>query len=405
MTHVLDLCLAQVGRDLFDHVLEEQLALRGTLGDHPGDLVVPLGIQRREGQVFQFPLDGVHAQPVRQRGEDLQRLLGLALLLLPGQVAQRAHVVQPVGQLDHQHPDVAGHGDDHLAHGLGLGGLAVLDPVQLGDPVDQRRHVVAEVSAQFGEGVGGVLHGVVQQRGAEGVGVHAELGQDRGHRERVGDVRVAALAHLAGVPVGGHLVGAVDEPDVRLGVGSPDRLDQGFEHRVDPAAAGRAEAGQPAADPGSPRWSRSSRPGRRGGCGPDGVAAGRGPLAEPPSPSAAAVAGGARPGTARRRRLARHLGVLPGNGGFPPLRVGLGDVSGGRAGRCYVTSHMRSCRPPRHPVYRRLSERSAGLPPPAPLDDEYQRVMAGFCAPPGRSDRQQRADRLGAELGPAGRGR
>ncbi len=271
----LDLGLAQVGLDLFDDVLQEQLPLGGPLGDHPGDLVVPLGVQGREGEVFQFPLDGVHAQPVRQRGEDLQHLTGLALLLFPWQVAQRAHVVQPVGELDHQHADVAGHGDDHLAHGLGLGGLPVLDPVQLGDPVDQRRHLVAEILAQFGEGVGGVLHGVVQQRGAESVGVHAEFGEDRGHRERVGDVRVAALAHLPGVPVRGHLVGTVDEPDVRLGVSSPHRLDQGFQHRVDPAAAGRAEAGQPAADTGSAGDAgragrglarRSSGSGRSRGC-------------------------------------------------------------------------------------------------------------------------------------------
>ena len=33
------------------------------------------------------------------------------------------------------------------------------------------------------------------------VGVHAQLGQDRGDRQRVGDVRVAALAQLAAVPV------------------------------------------------------------------------------------------------------------------------------------------------------------------------------------------------------------
>ena len=63
-------------------------------------------------------------------------------------VAQGAHVVQPVGELDDQHPDVARHRHDHLADGLGLGGVAVLHLVELGDPVDEQRDLVAEVGAQ-----------------------------------------------------------------------------------------------------------------------------------------------------------------------------------------------------------------------------------------------------------------
>ena len=45
-----------------------------------------------------------------------------------------------------------------------------------------------------GERVVGVLDGVVQQRGAQRRLGHAELGQDRGDGQRVGDVGVAALA-------------------------------------------------------------------------------------------------------------------------------------------------------------------------------------------------------------------
>ena len=41
-----------------------------------------------------------------------------------------------------------GHRDDHLADGLGLRGVAVLDLVELGDAVDQHRDLVAEVLAQ-----------------------------------------------------------------------------------------------------------------------------------------------------------------------------------------------------------------------------------------------------------------
>jgi hypothetical protein len=261
----LQLPVAQVRVDLVDDLLQEHVPVWCTLGHHPRNLVVALGVQGGEGQVLELPLHGVHAQPVRQRGEDLQHLARLALLLLARQVAQGAHVVQPVGQLDDQDPDVARHGDDHLAHGLGGGGLAVLDLVQLGHPVDQRRYILAELAAQFRQRVGGVLDRVVQQRRADGLVVHAQLGEDRGHRERVGDVGVAAQPLLAGVPAGGHLIGALDEPDVCLGMRRPHRLGEGFKHRVHSPAARRAEARQPTPDRGAADGSGRCRGRWRGG--------------------------------------------------------------------------------------------------------------------------------------------
>ncbi len=70
----LDLGLAQVRRYVLDDLLQEHVAPRGALGDQPGDLVVALREHRGEGQVLKLPLDGVHAQPVRERREDLQYL-------------------------------------------------------------------------------------------------------------------------------------------------------------------------------------------------------------------------------------------------------------------------------------------------------------------------------------------
>src|SRR3712207_7707718 len=42
---------------------------------HVVDLGVALGVQRGEGQVLQLLLDVLHAQPVRQRGVDVDGLL------------------------------------------------------------------------------------------------------------------------------------------------------------------------------------------------------------------------------------------------------------------------------------------------------------------------------------------
>ena len=58
----------------------------------------------------------------------------------------RPHVVEPVGQLDDQDPEVLGHRHQHLAHGGGLLRLLGVeaDAVELGDAVDDGGHLGAE---------------------------------------------------------------------------------------------------------------------------------------------------------------------------------------------------------------------------------------------------------------------
>ena len=104
-------------------------------------------MQRLEGEILELPLERVDAEPVRERRVDLERLLRLLDLLLLAEVLDRAHVVQPVRELDQDHADVLGHRDDHLAVVLGLRLLArlELDPRQLGDALDELRHLVSEL--------------------------------------------------------------------------------------------------------------------------------------------------------------------------------------------------------------------------------------------------------------------
>ena len=63
-----------------------------------------------------------------------------------GMRRDRAHVVQPVGELDQDDPDVRGHRDHHLAVVLGLRLVAGLEgqPGQLGDAVDEAGDLLAE---------------------------------------------------------------------------------------------------------------------------------------------------------------------------------------------------------------------------------------------------------------------
>jgi hypothetical protein len=249
---------------LVGHLVQVGVPGRRPVGHQADDLVVLLRLQDGERQVLQLPLDRGHAEPVRQRGEHLQRLAGLLGLLLRRHEAHRAHVVQPVRELDHQHPGVFGHGDHHLANGLRLGRGAELHLVQLGDPVDELGDLLAEVRDEHLQRVVGVLDRVVQQRRDQRDGVHAELGEDRGDRERVGDVRVAGAAPLIAVHLLGHVVGPLQQREVGLGVQLAVHRRQRLEHLLDRCGALR---GDPAGEalPNTPGRGRLPRDGRR--CG------------------------------------------------------------------------------------------------------------------------------------------
>ena len=62
---------------------------------------------------------------------------------------QRAHIVQPVGQLDDDDANVRHHRQQHLANVFRLAVFAIgeLDLVDLGDAFDDVRHLLAELLA------------------------------------------------------------------------------------------------------------------------------------------------------------------------------------------------------------------------------------------------------------------
>ena len=138
--------------------------------------------------------------------------LGIAL--------DRAHVVQPVGELDQHDADVRGHRDDHLAVVLRLAVVAALegDPGELGDAVDQVGDLDAELVAHLGQRRARVLDGVVQQRGAQRRGVEPHARADLRDADRVDDEVLARLAALVGVALAGEHERALDARAVdRLG--------------------------------------------------------------------------------------------------------------------------------------------------------------------------------------------
>ena len=108
--------LAQPGA----HRAEERLALLALGRDTLRDLLVRCGLEGLETQVLELALDARHAEPVRERRVDVEGLGRDPLHLFRFQVFQRAHVVEPVRELDEDDAQVAGHGQQHLAEVLGL---------------------------------------------------------------------------------------------------------------------------------------------------------------------------------------------------------------------------------------------------------------------------------------------
>ena len=171
-------------RRIADALVDEALARPAPVGEHLDELAVLVRLEVLEGEVLELPLDLPHAEPMRQRGVDLHRLARDALLLLGRQVLERAHVVEPVGELDDDDPHVLGHGHEHLPDVLGLLLLHRPGAAELGelrDPVDQARHLAAEPLLEVGERIVGVLGHVVQQRRRQRLGVHLQRGEVVGH--------------------------------------------------------------------------------------------------------------------------------------------------------------------------------------------------------------------------------
>ncbi len=128
---------------------------------------------------------------------------------------QRAHVVQPVGELHQHDPDVTRHRDDHLAEVLGLLLLAALEgnSGNLGHAVDQLGDFGAEGALDLDQRGRRILDHVVQQSGNDRRNVELEAGGDQRDVERMNNVGLARLALLRRVHLRGIFVGA---PDQRL---------------------------------------------------------------------------------------------------------------------------------------------------------------------------------------------
>ena len=129
---------------------------------------------------------------------------------------ERAHIVQPVGELDQDDAHVLRHCQKHLAEVFRLRVFArlELDLIELGDAVDHVGDRLAERGLDLVFRDAGVLHHVVEERGGEPLRVEPPLRKNAGYRQRMGDVRLARLAKLTLMRVLRKRERALDQRDV-----------------------------------------------------------------------------------------------------------------------------------------------------------------------------------------------
>ena len=198
--------------DAFDH----GLVLAGEVLQLVADGLIGFRINVLEGQILQLLAHVLHAHAAGERRIDFHRLLGNSPALVGAHVIERAHVVQPVCELDQKHAHVIGHGKKQLAQVFGLLRLAgdEVETLDLGKALDQRADLVAKELVDLVTRRGGVLDRVMQQRDRDRRLVHVQVGQDRRDFERVGDIGVTAGALLTPMLLHGVDIGLVEQRDI-----------------------------------------------------------------------------------------------------------------------------------------------------------------------------------------------
>ena len=123
-THACDAVLGQHALELVDDARDDVAAALAQEFEPRDDRIARIRVDLREGEVLELVLHRAHADALGERRVDVHRLARDAQALVgAGDVMERAHVVQAVGELDQQHADVLRHRDDELAEILRLAAL------------------------------------------------------------------------------------------------------------------------------------------------------------------------------------------------------------------------------------------------------------------------------------------
>ena len=101
---------------LGDNVFHEVFSLGAVAVNELYELIVIVGVEISQAEVFELPLDLIDTESARERNVDIQSLLGLFDLLLRAHGLERSHIVQTVSELYENDADIVSKSYEHLAH-------------------------------------------------------------------------------------------------------------------------------------------------------------------------------------------------------------------------------------------------------------------------------------------------
>ena len=132
---------------------------------------------------------------------NLKRFRGDPPPFFPRYVRERTHVVGSVCQFDQDDPNVPGHGQQHLAERLRLAFFpgVEMQPVQLGQAINQFGNSRAKPFYQFRFGYATVFNGVVKQSCHQRLGIQPPVCALSRYSDGVGDIRLTVVSKLAEV--------------------------------------------------------------------------------------------------------------------------------------------------------------------------------------------------------------
>ena len=177
-----------------DHLIHVLLAFLAALAEQGRDAFVGFGLQVAKRKVFEFPADLSDAEPVRERRVDVRDLSRNPFAALWRIGLRRPDDAGALSEFDERNADVIDECDEHLSHVLELVALLAQN---LGhgselerryrrhaqNPLDESRHLVAEVQTNLIEPEAFLTHRPIENGRDQALLVAAQLGEDVDHLE------------------------------------------------------------------------------------------------------------------------------------------------------------------------------------------------------------------------------
>ena len=199
--YVGDLCLGERTLKSTLELLDRAAGRAAPPLDPGAGRVIRLGVEVLERQILELVFDLPHSQSVGDGRVDVQGLLPDGQSSPLRHVAERTHVVQPVGQLDENDANVVDHGEQHLAEVFRLSFLArgEGDGADLGDTFHDMSHFGPKQFSHPLDRGECVLNDVMEQTSRNRDVIQTHVRHQGSHLEGVGHIRLTGTSNLTGM--------------------------------------------------------------------------------------------------------------------------------------------------------------------------------------------------------------